>query len=197
MNRLVSQACERNKEPLLEVLREHIPTDARVFEVASGTGQHCVYFASSLPSTWWQPSDIRDEHLASVRAWIEHTGVENIEAPVYFNVFDELPDQTFDVVFCSNMIHIAPPEATPRLVEAASKLLQPGGKLILYGPFRYRDRPLEPSNVEFNQWLGRNYDGGGIREFETVVEFASKAGLVFEQDVTMPANNRTLVLRRT
>lgn len=197
MKRLVSQACERNKEPILEVLREHVPTDARVFEVASGTGQHCVYFASALPGTRWQPSDVQEDHLASVRAWIEHTGVENVEAPVYFDVFDQLSDERFDIVFCSNMIHIAPPKATPRLVEAASRLLKPGGKLILYGPFRYQDRPLEPSNVEFDQWLGRNYDGGGIREFETVVDFASKASLEFVQDVAMPANNRTLVFRRT
>lgn len=194
MTRLHSEACVRNRQPILEVLGDVYPADARVFEIASGTGQHAAFFASNRGDWIWQPTDLDTDKLESIRAWTAE--LDNVLQPVAFDVFTSSGTAEWDGVFCANMIHIAPPGATPKLLEAASALLVPGGRLAIYGPFRYRDRELEPSNQRFEEWLAANFEGGGIREFESVCEKADTSGLDFSRDVEMPANNHILVFTR-
>ncbi len=196
MSKLFSKACTRNQDALLDILSELLPEDAEVFEVGSGTGQHAAHFAAAHPRWCWFPSDRDPEYMASVRAWRDERGLDNIADPQTFDVFGEVPEATYDAVFSANMIHVAPAEATPRLFDAAAQLLKAGGMLLLYGPFRYRDRPLEPSNAEFERWLQGRFEGGGLREFETLVDLASARNLTFARDVEMPANNHVLVFTR-
>jgi len=193
MTRLHSEACVRNRKPILEALAGVFDEGARIFEVASGTGQHAAFFAEKRPDWLWQPSDIDPEYMASARAWTD--GLGNVAEPVSFDVFEPTDQGTWDGVFCANMIHLAPPGATPRLVEAAAELLVDGGKFCLYGPFRYRDRDLEPSNERFEAWLRERFAGGGIREFESICEHAERCGMLFERDIEMPSNNHLLVFR--
>jgi len=121
----------------------------------------------------------------------------NFLEPLGFDLFDaQAPVAAADAIYCANVIHIAPPEAIPHLFRHAKSVLPSGAPLILYGPFRYRERELEPSNLSFNEWLAERFPGGGIREFETVRDIANSAGFEIEADIEMPANNRLLVFRR-
>lgn len=193
MTRLHSEACVRNSQPILDALEQVFDDRARVFEVASGTGQHAAFFASKRPEWTWQPSDVDAEYMASARAWTDE--LENVLEPVAFDVFEPDDHGEWDGVFCANMIHVAPPRATPKLIGAAAALLRTGGKLCLYGPFRYRERELEPSNQRFEEWLRERFEGGGIREFEAICEHAASCGFAFEKDIEMPSNNHILVFR--
>lgn len=187
-----SEACRRNRDPILEVLRDVLPEEGFVFEIGSGTGQHAAYFASKMPDLVWQPSDRGDDH-ASIEAWRRDADAANLRAPVRFNLFDdEAPVDRADAVVCINTIHIAPWEATPRLFEHAAELLPPEGAIFLYGPFRYRDRELEESNKKFDRHLRQRDPESGLRYFEDVDAAARDAGFCHEGDVAMPANNRSI-----
>lgn len=187
-----SDACRRNREPILEVLRDVLPEEGFVFEVGSGTGQHAAYFGSQLPELEWQPSD-RDPDRDSIVAWRDDAGVGNVRDPVEFDLFDEEPPvERADAVVCINTIHIAPWEATSRLFEHAADLLSEGAPIFLYGPFRYRDRQLEESNQKFDRFLQQRNPESGLRYFEKVDAAARDAGFRHEGDVAMPANNRSI-----
>ena len=191
-------ATERNREPILAVLRRVLPSNAHVLEIASGTGQHAVYFATALPHTHWQPSDIERECLDSIAAWTASTGCTNVAPPLRLDVTAEAwPVGMFDAILSANMIHIAPWRACVGLMRGAGAHLTHGGVLILYGPFKIGGEHTAPSNAAFDVDLKLRDPAWGVRDLDDVVAEAKANGLVLDDRVSMPANNQTLVFRRT
>lgn len=186
-----SKACERNKEPIGDVLADVLPDgeEVSVLEVGSGTGQHAVAFARRFPRVLWQPTNPPGQ-LVSIEAWRRDAGLENVLAPLAFDLFDdEAPVDGADMVVAINVIHIAPFEATRRLFEHAAQLLTPGAPILLYGPYRFRDRPLEPSNERFDAFLQRRNPDSGLRLFEKVDDIAAERGFTHVKTRRLPANN--------
>ena len=190
-------AASRNTEPILGVLRESIPGPARVLEIGSGTGQHAAHFAAALPHLDWQPSDRDDDHFESIRAWAAETGVADPRTPILLDVTgDAWPAGPFDAVFAANVIHIAPWEVCEALLRGAAECLRPGGRLLLYGPFKIEGRHTAPSNDSFDEDLRARDPRFGVRDLERVAAEAATRGLAFEERVAMPANNQIAVFRR-
>lgn len=195
--RKVAPAADRNKEPILKVLRRVLPQSGTVLEIASGTGQHVVHFAKDLPGLTWQPSEPDPEGRASIASWAAHDGATNVLPPVGIDVTaEDWPVKAADAVLCINMIHISPWAATPALMEAAGRLLPRGGPLVLYGPFRREGHAFEPSNQAFDRQLRDRDPEWGIRELGEVEAVAESNGLRLEEVVEMPANNLCVVFRR-
>lgn len=185
-------SCERNKDAIVEVLREALPSSGTVLEIGSGTGQHAAYFAAQLPHLVWQPTDL-SENLPSIRAWREEANLPNLREPVELDMFARCwPVKRADAVVCINAIHIVAWEGVVNLVAGVGRLLAPGGVFYVYGAYRYADRPLEPSNEDFDRWLKARDPRSGIRDFKAVDALARHAGLVLSADRPMPANNRSI-----
>lgn len=183
---------ERNKDAILAVLREVLPESGTVLEVGSGTGQHAAYFAAHLPHLMWQPTDLL-ENLPSIRAWRAAAGVPNLREPVELDLWARCwPVKRADAVVCINTVHIVAWEAVVNLVAGVGRLLAPGGVFYVYGAYRYADRPLEPSNEDFDRWLKARDPRSGVRDFDAVNVLARDAGLVLRGDRAMPANNRSI-----
>jgi hypothetical protein len=190
-------ATERNREPILAVLREELPERGMVLEVASGTGEHAVHFAGALPDLAWQPTDPSPEARASIAAWRDHEGPPNLLAPLALDAAaDGWPVDKADAIVCINMVHISPWDATEGLMRGAGRLLPSGAPLILYGPYRRAGRPLEPSNAAFDESLKARDPRWGLRELEAVAECAEASGLNLARVVEMPANNLTVIFRK-
>ena len=187
-----SPSCERNKEPILAVLREILSVPGLVLEIGSGSGQHAVHFARGLPHVEWQPTDVAD-NLPGISAWRDEAGLANLREPLALDLFsDRWPVAAAQAVVCINTIHIVSWEAVERLFAGVGRLLKPGGTMYVYGPYRYADRPLEPSNEEFDRWLKARDSASGVRLFEDVNRLALENGLTLAGDQAMPANNRSL-----
>jgi SAM-dependent methyltransferase len=196
MRKQFSQACENNKSPILEVLREAFEDVGRVLEVGSGTGQHAVHFAKHLPHLTWVPSDVPG-NLGSIRAWREDADLPNLAEPLELDLFeDDWSVGGFDAFYTANVIHVTPWEATERIFAHADAVLEPSGLLFFYGPFEYEDRELEPSNVGFNRWLKEQDPEYGIRLFEDLAALADEHDFLLEDDRAMPANNRSIWWRK-
>lgn len=194
-----SPAVARNTVPILEVLRTHLPASGRVLEVAAGSGEHAMAFARALPGLSWTPSDPSVEARTSIAAWAGTAALPNLSAPLALDVLDPAtwPTETVQAVVCINMIHISPWSATLGLTRLASqRLIQPGGLLVLYGPFREIDVPLAPSNAAFDDSLKARNPNWGLRDLDAVVEAARAEGLRLTQRREMPANNLMLLFRR-
>jgi SAM-dependent methyltransferase len=190
-------APERNKEPILAVLRGFLPANGLVLEIASGTGQHVVHFAQALPGLTWQPSDADLEMHASIEAWTAEAGLANVRAPVALDVrAPAWPLERADAVVCINMVHISPWEATLGLMKGAGRLLGAGGVLFLYGPYRRFGAHTAPSNQAFDDQLRRSNSTWGVRDLEAVVDAAGANGLALSEVIEMPANNFSVVLRK-
>ena len=195
---LCAPAPERNKGPILDVLRRVLPPQGVVLEIASGTGQHVIHFAAGLPDLKWQPSDADAQARASIAAWSADANLPNVLPPLDLDVRCEpWPVQRADALVCINMIHIAPWAAAERLLDGASRLLGPGAPLVLYGPYRRDSRHTAPSNEAFDADLRRRNPDWGVRDLEAVAALASRNGFVLEEVVEMPANNLCVVLRRS
>ncbi len=189
-------AAQRNREPILTVLRDALPDSGTVLEVASGTGEHASFFAHELPGLAWQPSDPSPEMRESIAAWC--TGLPNVMAPLELDASaEEWPVARAEAMVCINMVHISPWAATQGLMRAAGRILSSGGPLVLYGPYRRAGIELEPSNEAFDQDLKRRNPEWGLRSVEDVAECAADHGLRLERQVQMPANNLSLVFRKT
>ena len=187
-----SPSCERNKEPILAVLREILAVPGLVIEIGSGSGQHAVHFARGLPHVEWQPTDVA-ENLPGISAWRDEAGLANLREPLALDLFsDRWPVAAAQAVVCINTIHIVSWEAVERLFAGAGRLLSPGGVMYVYGPYRYADQPLEPSNEEFNRWLKARDSVSGVRLFEDVNRLAGQNGLMLAGYRAMPANNRSI-----
>jgi SAM-dependent methyltransferase len=188
-------SAERNKGPILEVLKRVVPEHGTVLEIASGTGQHTAHFAQSLPALEFQPTEADSEMLPSIAAWCE--GLPNVRAPFVFDIGKlPWPVERADAILCINMIHIAPWQATLDLMKGAAQTLGDGGVLVLYGPYRRLGAHTAPSNEAFDADLRSRNPEWGIRDLEKVAEVASSRGLSLEEAVAMPANNSTVVFRR-
>lgn len=190
-------ATERNREPIAAVLREVLPALGTLLEIASGTGEHAVYFAGRFPALRWQPTDPDPAALESIRAWRDEAGPENLLEPLRLDAAaDEWPVDSADAVLCVNMVHISPWAATEGLMRGAGRVLAAGAPLLLYGPYRRAAAPTAPSNLAFDQSLRARNPEWGLRDLEAVEAEAAGRGLGLERVVEMPANNLTLVFRR-
>lgn len=194
---LSSPAAERNKEPILAVLRRVLPASGVVLEIASGTGQHAEHFARSLPSLVWQPTEPDAELRAAIAARVTAAGLPNLRAPLALDVeSSEWPLATAAAIVCINMIHIAPWSATEALFVGARRLLEPGSILVLYGPYRRVGVPTAPSNEAFDASLRRRNAEWGVRDLETVAELAAENAFELRDVVDMPAHNVTVIFAR-
>lgn len=189
------EVCQRNEGPIAQVLEgliaDHLegPKAPLVLEVGSGTGQHAVAFGRRFPKVQWQPTN-RPGQLESIAAWQKDAQLSNVRPPQAFELFDdEPPIKRADMLMAINVIHIAPFEATERLFNHGAKLLDPGGIVFLYGPYRYEERPLEPSNQRFDEMLKDRDAASGIRLFEDVDKVAAAAGFRHGGTQRLPANN--------
>lgn len=195
--KLTWAAPERNKGPLLDVLRRVLPTSGTLLEIASGTGQHAVFFAEGLPGIRVVPSDASAENLASIRAHVEEAGAGNLAAPLALDVLSATwPIDAVDAVFCANMIHIAEEACTEGLLAGTARVLRPGGTFVLYGPFKIGGEHTAPSNEAFDADLRGRDPRWGVRNLDDVVARAEALGLAFVERVAMPANNFSVVFRR-
>ena len=195
MDKPYAPACERNREPILAVLRECFADRRDVLEVGSGTGQHAVHFAAAMPWLSWQCSD-RAEHLPGIRQWLDEAGLPNTPAPIELDVSGAWARRRFDAVFSANTLHIMGWPEVQRFFEGVDAVLATDGVLAAYGPFNYGGEYTSDSNREFDAWLKARDTRSGIRDFEAVDALAREIGLTLMDDVAMPANNRTLVWRR-
>jgi cyclopropane fatty-acyl-phospholipid synthase-like methyltransferase len=187
-----SQACEENKEPILDVLKRLFSDVERVLEVGSGTGQHAVYFAGHLPHLFWQPSDVMENH-AGILAWLNEDALTNAGFPIDLDVSGAWPEQVYDGVFSANTSHIMSWPEVEQMFIGVGRVLQDTGVFVLYGPFNFDGHYTSESNQRFDQWLKQRDPKSGIRNFEDLNELASQHGLVFQEDIAMPTNNRILV----
>ena len=191
----LSEACERNKDPILKVLRGAFAATRQVLEIGSGTGQHAVYFARHLPKLRWQPSDTA-QYLDPLRAFIGAEGGANLAPPVLLDVRNHpWPVAGIDAVFSANTLHIMSWEAVRELFRGVGTHLGAAGVLCIYGPFRYAGRYTSESNAAFDRHLKERDAASGIRDFEAVNALARQEGLELDGDHDMPAHNRTLVWR--
>ncbi|HEY4547747.1 MAG TPA: DUF938 domain-containing protein [Pedomonas sp.] len=195
--RQFSPAAERNREPILQVLRRHLPAAGLVLEIASGTGQHVAHFAASLPELEWQPSDLSTDLHPSIRAWVEDAGLANVRTPLQLDVTaDAWPVEQAEAIVCINMIHISPWAATEGLLRGAARLLPQGGVLYLYGPYKRGGQHTAPSNADFDASLKARNPEWGVRNLEDVESLAGTHGFEPVKVVEMPANNLSVVFRR-
>lgn len=185
-------ATERNREPIAAILAEELPRAGSILEVASGTGEHCAWFAARFPALTWQPSDSDPDALSSIAAWSE--GLPNVRPPLALDASAPFPAIDVDAILCINMVHISPWAATLGLLAGAEHLLAPGAPLILYGPYRRHGVPTAPSNEQFELWLKDKSPEFGLRHVEDVT--AAATGFALDRLVEMPANNLILVYRR-
>ena len=196
--RLFAPATQRNRQPILDVLSRVLPGSGRVLEVASGSGEHALWFAQHLRPLIWQPSDPDPACRRSIAAHAAHAGLATIEAPLDLDAaVARWPIETADAVVCINMTHIAPWEATEGLVAGAARILPSEGPLYLYGPYRRGGHHTAPSNAAFDASLRGHNPDWGMRNVEDLAELAAPQGLVLSEVVEMPANNLSLVFKRT
>jgi len=195
MDKPYAPACDRNRDPILAVLRDHFASRRRVLEIGSGTGQHAVHFAAALTHLTWQTSD-RASNLAGIRLWLGEARLPNTPPPLELDVNGSWPDRRFDAIFCANTLHIMGWNDVVRLFEALARALEPDAMVAVYGPFNYAGRFTSDSNAAFDAHLKREDPRQGIRSFEDVDALARGAGFSLVEDRAMPANNRTLVWHR-
>lgn len=199
MNKPFSEACERNREPILAVLRDAFAGSRAVLEIGAGTGQHAVYFAQHLPHLVWQPTD-RAVHLPGIRAWCDEAALQNLLPPRALDVMQAgwgmANAQAFDAVFTANTLHIMSWAAMEAFFAGMGRVLPSGGVLAVYGPFNIDGRYTAPSNAQFDAWLKARDPQSGIRDREAVDALGQREGLVRTGDHSMPANNRLVVWRR-
>ncbi|NMM82048.1 SAM-dependent methyltransferase [Acidovorax sp. SRB_14] len=198
-----SPAAERNRAPILAHLQALLPASGRALEVASGTGQHVAWFAAHLPQWTWQPSDAQDDAFASITAWCAHAGAHNVLAPVLLDVrAPRWPSakpafaEPFDLMYCANMLHIAPWDCCAGLMQGAARHLAPHGRLVTYGPYLEDGVPTAPGNLAFDANLRERDPAWGIRRLEDVAREAAHAGLRLAARHALPANNLLLVFER-
>ena len=192
----LSDACERNKEPILSVLRGRFARCTHVLEIGSGTGQHAVYFARQLGHLTWHPTE-QLVYLADLTERVKLEGPGNLRAPTLLDVRQAVwPVRGVDAMFTSNTLHIMSWSEVMALFNGIGTVLAPGGVLCIYGPFRYSGRYTSDSNREFDQMLQERDPQSGLRDIEAVRPLAGQYGLHLDADLDLPANNRLLVFTK-
>jgi hypothetical protein len=188
-------ATDRNREPILAVLRRVLPPSGVVLEVASGTGQHAAHFAAALPGITWQPSELDADLVPSIAAW--SAGRANVQPAIVLDATGTAwPVKSVAAIFNANLIHIAPWEVCLGLLAGAGRHLEAGGPLVMYGPFRIGGHHTAASNAAFDRQLRNTERSWGVRDLEAVCSAAAPHGLSLVERLPMPANNQTLVFRR-
>jgi SAM-dependent methyltransferase len=200
--RLFAPATQRNREPILAVLRRVLPPGGTALEIASGTGEHVAFLAAQLPGWIFLPSDPDSAQRASIAAWRVASGLANLRAPLPLDATAAGWERSAGVpadlaaILCINMIHIAPWDAALGLLRGAGSALAPGGLLYLYGPYRRGGRHTAPSNEAFDRSLRARDPAWGVRDLEAVDAAARASGFDAAEVVEMPANNLSLIFRR-
>ena len=190
-------AALRNREPIAEVLGEWLPASGLVLEIASGSGEHAVFFAQRFPNLEWQPSDAHPDALASIAAWRVEAGLGNVREPLEIDAASaDWPVATADAMLNINMVHISPWRCALGLLDGAAHVLSDGAPLILYGPWLKDDIATAPSNLAFDADLKRRDPDWGLRRVEQFADAAEKRGFSLLETRMMPANNLMLLLRR-
>ncbi|MGQ9838591.1 MAG: DUF938 domain-containing protein [Cyanobacteriota bacterium] len=203
-NRRYAPATLRNRDPILRVLEQVLPSNGTVLEIGSGTGEHAVYFAPRLPNCIWQPSEPDPQLRLSIQAWQAEFPAANLRPPIALDVRDPIwpvegsnPDPPVTALVSINMIHISPWASCFGLMVGAGRILPPDGILYLYGPFRCQGKHTAPSNAQFDASLRAENPEWGVRDLEKVVEVAANKGLILQEVIPMPANNFSVIFRRT
>lgn len=192
-----SPSALRNRGPIFDVLRDILPENGTVLEIASGSGEHVTHFATHLPGLVWQPSDPSPQARASIREWVKVEALANVLTPLDIDTSAETwPIARADAMVAINMVHISPWAATQGLLKGAGKLLPTGGVLVLYGPYRREGEGLVASNAMFDADLRSRNPAWGIRLLEDLVSSAEQFGLAMTSVVTMPSNNLCVVFTR-
>ncbi|MBC5765601.1 DUF938 domain-containing protein [Ramlibacter albus] len=193
-----SAPADRNKEPILAQLRALLGERGTALEIASGTGQHTVWFAAGLPGWTWQPTDFDADMVPVIAERAAQSGLGNVLPPLWLDVMQPQWPVTgkFDAIFCANMIHIAPWEACVGLMAGAARHLAAGGVLVTYGPYFEKNVTTAPSNLEFDESLRARDPSWGIRQLDDVAAQAARNGLALTRRQPMPANNLLLVFER-
>jgi len=188
-----SQSSEENKEPIVHVIGPLFASARTLLEIGSGTGQHAVYFAATMPHLRWQASD-RRENLAGIRLWLEEADLANLPLPLELDVTgDAWPEEVYDGVFSANTAHIMSWNEVKAMFTGVARILPPGGCFALYGPFNYGGRYTSDSNARFDAWLKARDPRSSIKDFDALDTLARRLGLLLVADHKMPMNNRTLV----
>jgi SAM-dependent methyltransferase len=190
-------AAARNRAPILLVLRDLLPSPALVLEIASGTGEHAVWFSRALSAITWQPTDMDAEALESIAAWRDTAGLPNLLPPLRLDASAEAwPITQANAVVAINMVHIAPWAATQGLIAGAARVLTPDGLLFLYGPFREGGTHTGAGNAAFDADLRARNPSWGVRDLDEITLLAGQHGLGAPERIPMPANNLSVVFRR-
>jgi len=189
-------ACERNRDPILAVLRTHFADRRHVLELGSGTGQHAVHFAAAMPWLTWQCSDV-DANLPGIRLWLDEAALPNTPPPFALDVRGPGPAPRFVAVVTANTLHIVGWPEVEALFAGIGRVLSDGGVFVVYGPFNDGGDYTSASNREFDAWLKARDPRSGIRDVEAIHALAEGIGLRLVDDVAMPANNRCMMWRRT
>jgi hypothetical protein len=196
--RLYYTATDRNRDPILDILRRILPPEGLVLEIASGSGEHSVHFARALPALRFLPTDPDPTAVESIAAWAAHEAVENILPPLLLDASAEVwPVTRADAILCINMIHISPWAATEGLLRHAGQILPAGAALYLYGPYRRKGVATAPSNESFDLSLKSRNPAWGLRNVEDVAALARQNSFGEPEIVEMPANNLSVIFRRT
>ena len=196
-----SQACENNKQPILDILQQELQASTHVLEVGSGTGQHSVYFAPRLTHLTWQTSDVFAHH-ATINAWHAAYPAHNLYAPLTFDVscdsvlINKAVDAPYDVVFTANTLHIMSWSLVSKLFELVGDMLPLNGKFIVYGPFNEKGSYSSESNRQFDYSLRQRDANSGIRHLEDVIDLANTYHLTLSRRYEMPSNNQILVFEK-
>ena len=190
-------AAERNRNPILEVLREVLPETGLVLEIGSGTGQHVAHFAQALTGLEWQPTEYDETRLESIRAWVLESGVSNVRPVTRLDARDEhWPVHRVDGIYCANVIHISPWSVAEGIFRGAERHLSDFGSLVLYGPFRFNGDWTADSNRAFDERLHVLNPEWGIRDVSDLQSLATQQGLHLSQVIDRPANNHCLIFQR-
>ncbi|HVI25532.1 MAG TPA: DUF938 domain-containing protein [Xanthomonadaceae bacterium] len=188
-------ACERNREPILAVLRDRFADRRAVLEIGSGTGQHAVHFAAAMPWLTWQCSDVA-ANLPGIRLWLDEAALPNTPAPLELDVGGAWPALRCDAVFTANTLHIMGWAEVERCFAGIGAALPDDGVFVAYGPFKRGGAHTSDSNRDFDAWLRARDPRSGVRDVEALDALAHAAGLARTGDVAMPANNACLAWRR-
>ncbi|MEE4244185.1 MAG: DUF938 domain-containing protein [Kangiellaceae bacterium] len=191
-----SQACENNKDVILQAIAPYLQNVTEVLEIGSGTGQHAVHFAQHLPHLIWQTTDQPHYHQG-INAWIEHASLANVRSPLTLDVTRPWPVAGAQAIFSANTTHIMSWSMVLELLKGVGEILETNGYFLLYGPFMFCGEYTSESNQTFDQSLQSQNPAMGLKEFADIEELARAAELVFVEKHDLPANNHLLVWQKS